>query len=230
MYAWLTSVGLLSVFLMSLVVKFWLADSMYALAKSSWQEENYLQADQYIDAAINLRSGEPVFHDQKAVISSHLAITAMDENDATRAALYSQDAIKQSQMTLAISPQNVNFWKNRTKIFYQLSALEPDLATSALESILIARQLAPSDAKVAYNTAILYGYNSQNQQAINALQETIDLKPDYRDAYIALAIFYEQEKNYPGVKDTLEKVLQRINPQDQEVKDRLEQLKSRDNL
>ncbi|KKR72985.1 MAG: hypothetical protein UU15_C0022G0009 [Candidatus Levybacteria bacterium GW2011_GWC2_40_7] len=38
----------------------------------------------------------------------------------------------------------------------------------------------------------MYGQNSELDNAVKTLEETIKLKPDYRDAYFALGIFYHE--------------------------------------
>ena len=57
-----------------------------------------------------------------------------------------------------------------------------------------------------------------------ALQKAITLKPDYRDAYIALSIFYTETGKKDKAKEILEEVLKKIDPNDMEVKTRLEKL------
>ena len=205
--------------------RFWLSDSLYAKSHALTKQNNYREAYSYIVAATNFRSDEPVYHDERASIASNLAYVALENQSATLAADLAKEAITESSQALKTSPQNVNFWKTRTRIFFLLASVEPTFIDEALSSILIAQQLAPTDAKVAYNVAVLYGRAGKNEEAIATLKRTIDLKPDYRDAYIALAIFYQDEKQNPKAKAILEEALRKINPDDTEIKQRLEQIK-----
>jgi tetratricopeptide (TPR) repeat protein len=62
----------------------------------------------------------------------------------------------------------------------------------ALRAIQHAATLAPTDAKIQYNLGVLYGQTGDLQKGIEILQQTIIMKPDYKDAYFALGLFYRQ--------------------------------------
>lgn len=224
-YLQLGGVGLLLAFLLITLARFWISDSLYARANSLSKQDNFTQSYPYIVSATQLRSDEPVYHDARADIAGNLAALAFSDNQATLGAELAQEAIQESKQALITSPQNVNFWKTRTRILFALGSVEPQFMEDAFSSIQIAEELAPTDAKIRYNAAIILGRLGKNEDAIKELQKTIDLKPDYRDAYIALSIFYQDEKQIDKARETLELVLKRINPNDDEVKKRLENLK-----
>lgn len=211
--------------LLTTLGKFWAADSLYAKSYSLRRQESFSDAYNYIVTASTWRSDEPVYHDERATIAASLASLALSKQNATAAANFASEAIRESTIALTISPQNVNFWKSRTRIMYEFATLDPSFMTSALESITIAKELAPTDAKIAYNRAVLLGETQKIPEAISELENAVTLKPDYRDAYIALAIFYEQSDQKEKARQTLELILQRINPDDSEVKKRLEEIK-----
>ena len=223
----LVGLSLLVLYLLTFPVRFWLADSAYAQSYGLHRQEKYTEAYDFILKAQQLRRDEPVFNDEHAAIAAVLAEAAIEKNEATHAAQLAKEAIDQSAQALTISPQNVNFWKTRTRVFYQFAALDPQFKAEALKSILIAQELAPTDAKIAYNTAVLYGDSGNDTMAIETLTKTIALKPDYRDAYNALSIFYEKNKQIDKARQTLELVLKRINPDDADVKTRLEELQKK---
>ncbi|MGH7204029.1 MAG: hypothetical protein ACREHC_06315, partial [Candidatus Levyibacteriota bacterium] len=130
---------------------------------------------------------------------------------------------------------------NRVRLFYTLSTADTanqgaDME-QAVKAINTAKQLAPTDAKVAYNQAVLYGQIGQSQQSVTMLENTIKLKPDYTDAYVALGVFYHQlavDKNGKVVKpdyqkkaiSTYEYILKNLAPDDKEVKKSLGQWQS----
>ena len=89
----------------------------------------------------------------------------------------------------------------------------------------MAAELSPTDPLIAYNVAIIYNETGKTPEAITWMEKTIRLKPDYRDAYLALAAIFEQEKQPQKARETLELVLKLINPNDEEVKKRLELIK-----
>ena len=207
------------------IVRFWIADTLYARGLSFSKQEEYDKAYPYLKEAINLRSDEPNYRDELSLVGSQMALSSIENREATEASTYLREAVDASNFTLRTSPQNVNFWKTRTKMYFALSILDESFLQSALDSILIARELAPTDPKIAYNSAVIYGHANKNKDAIEVLLETIDLKPDYRDAYIALSIFYEEEKQIDRARKILELALKLINPEDEEILERLDKLK-----
>lgn len=208
-------------YLLVTIARFWIADSLYARAMSFSRQELYAQSYPAIVSAVDLRPDEPVYHNEKGEVAANLIPLALETEDATRAAQLTRIALDSSSKAISISPQNVNFWKTRTRILYILSAYQPEFSEEALKTILVAQELAPTDPKIAYNVAVLYGRVNKNDEAITTLKKTIELKPDYRDAYIALAIFYTDQKNIQEAKNILELGLKRIDPNDTELKERL---------
>lgn len=206
---------------------FWVTDSLFARAFSLRRQESLPEAYRYIVSATNLRPDEPVYHDERATIAASLSTLAFENSNATEAAELAAEALAESSKALTISPQNVNFWKARTRILYEFGAFDPSFLASALESITIAKELAPTDAKISYNRAVLLGESQKIAEAIKELENAVTLKSDYRDAYMALSIFYEQNGERDKARHTLELVLQRINPEDAEVKERIEKLGTR---
>jgi len=203
--------------------KLWLADSTYAKAISYSRAGDFDLAYQKIVVATNLRPDEPNFHDQRADIAGNLAQSLMT-TDSTASAKHFQDAVSQSSLALTTSPQNVNFWKTRTRILFALSEIDPAFLNQALGAIQLAMELSPTDPKLTYNAAIVYGRLNRPEDAISLLQKTIELKGDYRDAYIALSIFYIEQKDNARAREILELALSRINPNDEEIKNRLSEI------
>ena len=60
---------------------------------------------------------------------------------------------------------------------------------------------------------------------MKSLDEAILLKPDYRDPYFAKALFLERDKKISQAKETLNVILEKIDPNDPDAKKKLEELK-----
>jgi cytochrome c-type biogenesis protein CcmH/NrfG len=131
--------------------------------------------------------------------------------------------LRQSDLALRISPNNVNFWKTRTKIFYSFSAFDPQFNTAAIQALEKALALSVNDPKIIYNLAILTGREGDNATAIEYLKKAILLKADYRDAYWALSIFYTENKQPELARSILQDYLGSINPNDKEFQEKLGQ-------
>ncbi len=212
----LVGVGVGVVYVIIQVGLMWTADSMYAQADILSRQSLTSDAYTHIQAANFLRPSEPIFYNERATIASTIAFEALKQSDSSRAAAYATDAIDASSKALTTSPQNISFWKTRTKLLFNLSLFEPAFTKSALDAILVARDLAPTNPELAYNAAVIYGRLGKNEEAIELLKQTINLKPDYQDAYTALILFYEEKGNIDLVKKTLEDGL-KIFPRDSEL-------------
>ena len=202
--------------------RLWLADIRFARGYNLNRIEEYSQAYDSLKQAIKINPSEPLYRDELSSTAAILAIEAVQNEEATQAAILAQEAIYENQKALEVSPRNVNFWKTRTRVFYTLSVFDEEYNQEALEAIKMASELAPTDAKVFYNLAIIYGRVEENEKAIETLKETIKLKPDYRDAHYALALYLKTAgKDEEAVKE-LKYILEKISPDDQEAKEMLQ--------
>jgi tetratricopeptide (TPR) repeat protein len=86
------------------------------------------------------------------------------------------------------------------------------------------KKLAPTDPKITYNLGVLASRRGEKNEAINWLEQTINLKPNYETARLALAKIYQQTGEKEKAKEQLEYLLQFINPQNEEAQKLLEGL------
>ncbi len=179
---------------------FWNADRAYAYGSNLDRAGYYQQAYPYLHKAVSERGDEPVFKDELSVNDAVLAAQLLETKDtktatetAATASTLAQEAIATSNDVVGGSSNNVVFWKSRVRIFYSLSQVDPRFLPMALTAIRRAAQLAPNDASILYNLGVLEGQNGNYDNAISALEKTIKIKPDYRDPYFALGLFYHQK-------------------------------------
>ncbi len=201
----------------------WYADTVfnrgYLLAKSDSYKEAYFTYHE----AINLNQGEPFYRDELAYTAAILASAAWEQKEATVSSQLADEAITQNQLALKISPLNVNFWKTQTKVYYTLATIDPKYNEDALAAIMKAQKLAPSDAKISYNLALLYGRNNNPKMAIKTLEETVSLKPNYQDARFALALYYKEAGRQNEAIVQLRYILEKIQSDAAEVKEKLKE-------
>ncbi|CAN5154173.1 hypothetical protein BH09PAT1_BH09PAT1_2090 [soil metagenome] len=193
-YQWTTVIGVaaISLFFIYKLLVFWNADVAYALGTNYDHVGDYQTAYPSLTAAVQERPGEPVFKDELSVNLATLGTALIQSNNATNGAQLAQQAVQLSNDVITSYPDNVVFWKTRVRVFYLLAQVNPAYYSQALDAILHAKKLAPSDAKISYNVGVLYGQNNMVEDGIKELSATIKLKPNYRDAYYARAIFYHQ--------------------------------------
>ena len=89
---------------------------------------------------------------------------------------------------------HLNFYKSRAKAYLSLTLTEPAYHQQAADELLAARQLAPTDPKLAYNLGLIYTRLGKLDLAEQQFQDAINLKPNYAEPYYALALLYEQDK------------------------------------
>lgn len=200
---------------------FWYADKRFARGYQEDRAGYYAQANPDLTAAATLNPGEPLYHDELAGNLATLAVAAFESKDATGAARFAKLAIDENARALSISPNNVNFLKSKTRVYYTLSALDPALNQAAVDTLLKASTLSPTDPKIYYNLAILEGRQGNNDRAIAYLLKAKELKKDYRDAYNALNIFYGETGKKQEAKAILEEYLKTVNPGDKEFLERV---------
>ncbi len=227
------------------LLNLWRADKAYAYGKNLDSVGQYLPAVPYLSKAIALNPGEPTFKDEfsynQAVLASAL-FQKIEESTASGIENLTKDqklslkfpsvnlsaqelmsiAIENSNAAVEISPESLPFWKTRTKTLYQLTTIDPNLLARSLEAIQKAAELAPTDAKVHYNLGLLLAQNGQTKNAITALEDTAKMKPDYRDAFYALGLYYNQIGEKEKSRQAMLYILTKIGP-DPEAKKFLEE-------
>ncbi len=231
-----TFTAFIGVFLLLMFMRFWYADKAYALGSNLSNVQEYQQAYLSLGEAVNLRPSEPVFRDEFALNNAMIAtLLLIQEAEATPSAETIQQAQILSEQSITISnelvtdhPNNITFWKNRVRLFYTLTQADRKFLPYAIDAVEQVRTLAPTDAKVMYNLGALYQENNNPEKSAETLEKTILLKPDYRDAYFALALAYNEmavdENNVvvnPDMRKKairqLEFILDRLSPNDTEA-------------
>ena len=218
------------------LIRFWVADTNYAYGQNLDKAGQHQQANPYLRQATNARNDEPVFKDTLAINNSHVAVDLLDTEQTQLASNLAQEAINLSNEITSKHPNNVIFWKNRVRVFYTLSQADSRYLDLALSAIKTAASLAPNDASISYNLGVLYGQNGEVKMGIATLENTIKLKPDYKDAHYALGLFYREEaldKNGKVINPDLQEkavgqmqyILNHLSPNDPAAKEALENWK-----
>jgi len=226
-WPWLAFGGilLLAFYLLISTLKYWYADTRFALGEKLNKSSEANKAFPFLQKAITFRSSEPIYYDELSLSAANLAVSAAKQEQATLSAQLVDLAITSSDRSLKISPYNLNFWKNRTRLFYSLAEIEEKYTQQALESLLMANKLAPTDAKIVYNLALVYAKLNQEETAIKTLEEAVNLKPNYDQARYALALFYEKKDEIDKAKEQLNYILEKINPSHEAALEKLKTLK-----
>jgi putative inorganic carbon (hco3(-)) transporter len=223
------------------LLRYWYADTQYALGSNFNRVGSYQEAYPLLINAVTIEPSEPTFSDELAMNLAIIATALYSQKDTTNAEQFANNAIALDNQVIEQHPNNVVFLKNRVRLFYMLAQGNPKQEgvyyAEALKAIQRAYQLAPTDAKIIYNLGVLYGQTGNIDKAIETMQQTVKLKPDYRDAYFALGLFYHEkaiDKNGNVIDqamqqkaiDTYKFILEKISPKDAEVEKSLKDWQS----
>lgn len=206
------------------LLKLWYADTLFAKGYHLSRSNEYIQAYQNLKRAILLNDSEPLYYDELSIPTTQLALSLEEEKQSTMAADLKDEAIAASNYAVSISPNNVNFWKTRTRLFFALSNLDNQYTKEALNSLEKAKKLSPTDPKISYNLALIYDKLGRKEDAYKELELTTKLKPDYRDAYFAQALYYQRDRQKDKARAALNFILTRISTNDAEAKKKLDEL------
>lgn len=227
-------VMIISIYSMISLGRFWQADKAYALGSNLARGGDYQGGYLSLQEATMKRRTEPVFKDELSGTSAQVALLLFQQQEATTAAEFAQQAVELNNEVLQSHPNNVVFWKSRVRLFYTLSQIDPNYLSYALQAAEQAAKLAPTDAKILYNLGVLYGQTGQSEKAIKILEQTTMLKPDYEDAYFALGLFYRDaavdDNDFvtdPVLNEkaiaTMQRILKDINPENEQAKTTLKE-------
>jgi len=215
---------LLTFWFLFAIGKYWYADVLYAQGKNLDKTKNYPEARLVVLKATKLTPNVAIYWDELSQSSSGLAIDYYQTNNIKEAKIFSETAISESNYALELSPRNLNLRKNNAALFIKLSNLDPKLLVNAEQLIKNTIAYSPTDAKLYYNLGLIQARLDKPQEAISTLEKVVELKANYRDARLALAILYKQNGLKNKAKEQLLYILKNINPQDELVKQQLQEI------
>ena len=202
----------------------WEADTLYTKSQNYQKINRHVEGYQVLSQAIEKLPNEPVYADEMSQLATTLALAATEEKQATLSSQLIKMAITYSDRTINQSSENVVFFKTRVRVLYSLSLLDKTLLPQALKAITRAVELAPTDAKISYFYGLILDLNGKKQEAIKALEHTVEMKPDYRDAHFQLARAYLESGAKDLAKQQAEFIIAKIGD-DEEVKNWLKEQK-----
>ena len=214
----------LAIYIVFLISKYWYADYLYSNGKVQNDSGNPLQAIEILETAIDLSPSESIFWEEESNASLEIALALEEEGNLELALAMSEQAIKESNRAINLSPKNVNLLRKRASMFIKLSIFEPNYLLNARNTLLSAIQLAPTDAKLYYNLALAHVRIGDIESAISVLENTIKMKKNYGNARLALALLLIDEGDIQRAKEELTYILEKIDPDDKIAQQELKEL------
>ena len=219
------------------LTRYYLADYFYAKSEAASQQEEYEYAAYYLDTALKLKN-EHVYQDKYSYALAQLAlVTAYDNKNEKISKTLLKLSQEYNQRSIKQAPFNMLYYKTKAKndyLYYQID-FDSSYIKDALSSLNKAAELAPTDPKIPYSTALFYAVledetndldekKKLRAQSIRSIDKTIDLKANYRDAYLLKAQLLKKYGYTDEARSSLLYILKFIEPNDLEAKKALEEL------
>lgn len=215
----------MTIYLFIIIARYWYADVEYNYGKNNNQAGRADVSTIYLRRAISILPNEPKYHDELASSYAALAVSANNQKDASAAAQFANLATDEEQTAVNLSPQNVLLKITEFGTYIRLSTINPSYLESSKQILLEAVNLAPTYAKLYYNLGLTYARTGEIDKALETLQKTVMLKPNYKEARLAYAYVLIDQKQKAEAKAQLEYILNNISPNDPQTLQALENLK-----
>lgn len=215
---------------------YWYADTLYKKGDDFSRVTDYQSSAAYLSSALKYHK-EHVYEDKLSYVLANLAFVAASQNEKETAKKLTSVAEYYNIESLKESPKNVLYWKTRAKNYYLFYSIDQKVESLdlGLEALRNAQNLSPTDPKIPYSLALFsalkYDVESDQKQkdslkkdALQFTQQTIALKPDYRDGYILQAQLLKKFGDKEGARKALEYILQHVEKDDKEAKKMLGEL------
>jgi putative inorganic carbon (HCO3(-)) transporter len=221
--SWAVSFGVAC--LVFLICRYWYADILYTAGVNYNKAGRQDISPKYLSQAIKLEPSQSIYYAELAKSYTNLALAYNQAKQATTAAQLTEAAINNSIKAVNLAPANVNLKRMEFSVFVMLSTLDPNYLLDARDILLTAIQQAPTDAKLFYNLGLVYSRTGQNDLALQTLEKTVELKPNYTEARLAYAILLIDAKQNSEARTQLEYILTNLDPSNSLARQYLESIK-----
>ena len=215
----------LSLLALTWPMRLFLADLAYAKGKAYLDINQIGTAIPLLTRAVADRPREPLFH--SALGEAYAAVAAAassSKNEVVKATTqkYTDLAVTEAALNKNENPWHLNYYKSRAKIYLTLATFNPAYNSDAAAELSRARELAPTDPKLAYNLGLLDTRLNNLPGAESQLKAAISLKPDYQDPYYALTLLYEQTKQTDKIPPLLKNATAHLATYSAQLKEKID--------
>ncbi len=199
----------------------WQADYLFTKGQNAFESGNQQSGLMMIQKAIIKSPQEALFYDSLAEDYAALSILFAKNQQSTNSALLAQKAIESNQYALQLNPVHLNFYKSQARIYIRLGQLDSRLYSYAEQALRKAISLAPTDAKLYYNLALVLETTDQNDEALSNMEYAAFIKENYLQARNELARMYFTRGDLQKAKEQYIYSLRNIAPNDELIQEKL---------
>lgn len=211
-----TLIGIGGLWFIYQTIIYWQNDRLLARSKMAADQGYINTALQDLETITGRASQEPVYWEQYAILTSRIAASLAAENRASETAEFATVARASAREATKLDPAHINYWKTRARVELALVNLDPQALDQARIALEQAFALAPTDAKVAYNLALLAETAQEPEAASQWYRKAIELRPVYEEAIRSYAEFLETQDNTAAATIMYQRYLE-LKPDDQEI-------------
>lgn len=204
---------------------YWQADIYFQQAKTLSRQGNPTKARTLIELAIKNSKNEPIFWSEASNIDSEIAVRSGEEKKEDQASNFIKLAIQESNVSTDFAPYNINFKRTQANVFYKLSAFNQNYLDKSEKTLKDAVKITPNDPKIYYQLGIVLLKTNKNQEAIQNLEKSIELKTNYKDGRFALGSVYKDMGEKEKAIEQFTYILDKIDSKDDLSKKYLLELK-----
>ena len=174
-----------TIYLLYSIFQLWYADTLFTKGGRASDAGNPGRAYNFLVAASQLNNGEPFYKSELSFAAAQAAVSLAD-SDATLSAALKDEALIQIDEVLKESPKNISFLRTAVRTYFELSTIDETFTDKTLQILDLSIKLAPTDPKLYYNKALILESMGKKDEEIKALEQAIELKPNYLEALAQL--------------------------------------------
>ncbi len=172
------------------LINHWQADRAYALGSRANEQGSPLSAYRNLLTSTKLNREEPLYKSELGYAEAGIAVLQAD-TDATLSAALKEAAVLDTKDALSASPANLTIWRTAIRMYFLLATIDPAYLPLAIQTVDQTQKLAPTDPNLPYYKGLILQRQPEGSAAaVEALQQSITLKPNYREAHFTLGEIY----------------------------------------
>ena len=218
--------GVITLFLLNSIIRYWLADLNFAKAKRLNNTGIFTNARENLLKSVKYSSKEAIFWSELSENSADISLVLKEKKDEENSKKLIESAIEEAKTAEGLSPNNLSVLRQIVTTYIKLSQIDINFLSYAKDYLEKSIELSPNDAKLYFNLGLIYANSIDTGKAIETLEKAVYLKENYKKARSSLATLYLKENEKDKTKEQLEYILKNIDPKDESIIQRLKSIQA----